>query len=174
MAVFAASFTVNQSADCTTLTLTDTSNYTDNSSSITLSTFETRQFIISNSDGAVISTINLTGGALVATYAITKDAWLSVELRLTDNTGPDFTKTNSVLSTCFLELCYSELVAKTDCDCSSSCGGSCGCSSVENDKVRLLQHIKAAEIFSDYSNPVLAQKQLDAGNILCEANENND
>lgn len=167
MAVFAASFTVNQSADCTMLTLTDTSNYTSNDSGVTLASFESRQFIISNSDGAVISTIPLATGILVATYAITKDAWLSVELRLTDDTGPDFTKTNSVLSTCFLEVCYSELVAKTDCDCQSS---GCGCGSVENDKVKLLEYIKAAEIFSEYSNPILAQKQLDAGTVVCEAN----
>jgi hypothetical protein len=37
----------------------------------------------------------------------------------------------------------------------------------------LLQYIRAAEIFAEYSNPVAAQKQLDAGTALVQANLNN-
>ena len=40
------------------------------------------------------------------------------------------------------------------------------------DKIKLLEYIKAAEIFAQYSNGALAQKQLDAGTALCEANQN--
>lgn len=174
MAVFAASFTVSQSSDCTTLTFTDTSNYVTNDQAYAVSSFDSRKFVISNSDGDVIDTITLSDGALTGSYSITQDYWLSVELELT-NTSPvlSYTSTHSVLSTCYLELCYAELVAATECDCGCNGGGSCSCDSTQNDKVRLLEYIKAAEIFSEYSNPVLAQKQLDAGTALCQANENN-
>ena len=180
MAVFAASFTVAQSADCTTLTFLDTSNYNTiaspsaNEDGIAVSSFDTREFIISDSNYSVIDTVGLTGGALTGSYALTSDAWLSVELSLT-NASPalDETATHSVLSTCFLELCFSELVAATESGCACGCGGgSCTCDNTQNDKVLLLQFIRAAQIFAQYSNPVLAQKQLDAGTAVCQANEN--
>jgi hypothetical protein len=180
MAIFAASFTVAQSADCTTLTFTDTSNYNTvaapsaNTDSIAISSFDTRQFIISDSNYDVIDTIALTGSALTGTYALSADAWLSVSLSAT-NVSParNYSDTHSVLSTCFLELCFAELVAETECGCGSSCGGACGCDNAQSDKVLLLQFIRAAQIFSEYSNPVLAQKQLDAGTAICNANSNN-
>lgn len=179
MAIFAAAFTVSQSSDCTTLTFLDTSNYNTiaspsaNTSSIAVSSFDTREFIISDSNYSVIDTIALTGGALSGSYALSADAWLSVELSLT-NVSPvrSASAVHSVLSTCFLELCFAELVAETECGC--GCGsGSCTCDSTQNDKVLLLQFIRAAQIFAEYSNPVLAQKQLDAGTAVCQANENN-
>jgi hypothetical protein len=175
MAVFAASFTVSQSADCTTVTFTDTSNYVTNDQGYATSSFDTREFIISDSNYDVIETIALTGGALTGSYALSADAWLSVDLSLT-NASPslDYSVTHSVLSTCFLELCFSELVAATESGCACGCGGgSCTCDNTQNDKVLLLQFIKAAQIFAEYSNPVLAQKQLDAGTAVCNANENN-
>lgn len=175
MAVFAASFTVSQSADCTTVTFTDTSNYITNDEGYATSSFDTRQFIVSDSNYDVIDTIALTGGALTGSYALSADAWLSVDLSLT-NASPslDYSVTHSVLSTCFLELCFSELVAATESGCACGCGGgSCTCDNTQNDKVLLLQFIKAAQIFAEYSNPVLAQKQLDAGTAVCNANENN-
>jgi hypothetical protein len=172
MAVFAASFTVSQSADCDTLTFVDTSNYVGNTSGITMASFTSRQYLVSNSDSQLIATIPLTGGALTGTYALSADAWLSVELNLV-TASTSYTETHSVLSTCYLQTCYAELVAETECGCGCN-GGSCNCGdSTSNDKVRLLEYIKAAEIFSEYSNPVLAQKQLDAGTALCNANENN-
>lgn len=172
MAVFAASFTVSQSADCNTLSFVDTSNYNNNTSGINMGSFITREYLVSNSDSQLIATLPLTGGALTGTYALSADAWLSVELNL-ETASTSYTETHSVLSTCHLELCYAELVAETECSCGCN-GGSCSCgSSTSNDKVRLLEYIKAAEIFSEYSNPVLAQKQLDAGTALCDANENN-
>jgi hypothetical protein len=179
MAIFAAAFTVSQSSDCTTLTFLDTSNYNTiaspsaNTDSIAVSSFDTREFIVSDSNYSVIDTIALTGGALSGSYALSADAWLSVELSLT-NVSPvrSASAVHSVLSTCFLELCFAELVAATECGC--GCGsGSCTCDSTQNDKVLLLQFIRAAQIFAEYSNPVLAQKQLDAGTAVCQANENN-
>jgi hypothetical protein len=179
MAIFAASFTVSQSSDCTTLTFTDTSNYNTiaspsaNTDGIAVSSFDTREFIVSDSNYSVIDTIALTGGALSGSYALSADAWLSVELSLT-NASPvrSASAVHSVLSTCFLELCFAELVADTECGCGCN-NGSCGCDNTQSDKVLLLQFIKAAQIFSEYSNPVLAQRQLDAGTAVCNANENN-
>lgn len=172
MAVFAASFTVSQSADCTTLTFLDTSNYVTNDQGYAVSSFNTREFIVKDSNYATVDTIALTGGALTGSYSLTADAWLSVELNC-EIGASSWTDTHSVLSTCFLELCYSELVADTECGCSCGGGGSCSCDNTQNDKVLLLEFIKAAQIFSEYSNPVLAQKQLDAGTAVCNANENN-
>jgi len=173
MATFASTqdFTVAQSADCTTLTFTDTSNYTSNDEGWTIGSFTNRRFLIYNSDGVLINTINL-GASLTGTYTLTVDKMLSVTLSCTPPAGPPITKTRSVLSTCFLQLCFAELVANTDCGCGGSCGSG-GCQNVESDKVKLLQNIKAAEVFALYSNPVLAQKQLDAGQLICDANENN-
>lgn len=179
MAIFAAAFTVAQSADCTTLTFLDTSNYNTiaspsaNTSSIAVSSFDTREFIVSDSNYSVIDTIALTGGALSGSYALSADAWLSVELSLT-NVSPALSAsvTHSVLSTCFLETCFADLVAEAECVC--GCGtGSCTCNNTQSDIVLLLQFIRAAQIFAQYSNSVLAQKQLDAGTALCQANENN-
>ena len=173
MATFASTqdFTVDQTSDCTTLTFTDISNYSSNSEGWTIGSFTDRKFLIYDSDGVLISTINL-GSSLTGTYVLTADKILSVTLSCTPPTGPALLKTRSVLSTCFLQLCFAELVANTDCGCGGSCGSS-GCENVDSDKVKLLQHIKAAEVFSVYSNPVLAQKQLDAGQLICDANENN-
>jgi hypothetical protein len=176
MATFASTqdFTVSQSADCTTLTFTDISNYTSNDEGWVIGDFTDRKFLIYNSDGVLVDTIEL-GLLLTATYTLTVDKMLSVTLSCTPPTGPALLKTHSVLSTCFLQLCFAELVANTECGCG---GGSCGCSSgscenVDSDKLKLLQYIKAADIFAEYSNPVLAQKQLDAGQLICEANTNN-
>lgn len=177
MAIFAASFTVAQSSDCTTLTFTDTSNYntiaspTANTDSIAISSFDTRQFIVSDSNYNVIDTISLTGSALTGSYALSADAWLSVDLSLT-NTSPvrSASAVHSVLSTCFLETCFADLVAEAECGC--GCGCSSGnCNNTQSDTMLLLQFIKAAQIFSEYSNPVMAQRQLDAGTALCNENQ---
>lgn len=172
MAVFAASFTVSQSADCTTLTFTDTSNYVTNDEGYDITSFDSREVIIKDSTDEIVDTIDL-GSALTGSYTISQDYILNAELSLT-NVSParDYSATHNVLSTCFLELCYAELVADTECGCGCN-GASCNCDSTCNDKVRLLEYIKAAQIFAQYSNPVLCQKQLDAGTALCNANENN-
>jgi hypothetical protein len=179
MAIFAAAFTVAQSSDCSTITFTDSSNYntvsspTANSNGIAASSFTSatgRQFIISDSNYDVIATLPLTGGALTANYAVTSDSWLSVDLTLIQSPS-SYTVNHSLLSTCFLTQCFSELVAETDCGCGCDTGN-CSCDSVSNDKTILLQNIKAAEIFAIYSNPPLAQKQLDAGAVICQKNQN--
>lgn len=177
MAIFAASFTVDQSADCSTLTFTDTSNYVTNNENYATTSFDVRQFVISNSNYDVVATLPMFNGDLNVTYALTSDEWLSVDLQLFLDTDPapltaSYSNIHSVLSTCHLETCFAELVAETECGCGCN-GGSCSCDNTQNDKVLLLQLIKAAQIFSEYSNPVLAQKQLDAGTALCNANENN-
>lgn len=176
MATFAAdqNFTVDQSANCTTYTLTDTSNYTDNDEGYIISSFSNRSFLIYDSTSTLIDTIVL-GENLTATYTLTQDEMLSIVLSCTPtSTGEPITKTHSVLSTCFLELAFAELVSQTDCDCGcNGSGNSCGCDSTSNDKITLLEYIKAAQIFAEYSNPVAAQKQLDAGTALVQANENN-
>lgn len=175
MATFASTqdFTVSQSADCTTLTFTDISNYTSNDEDWVIGDFTDRKFLVYDSDGVLVDTIEL-GLLLSATYTLTVDQMLSVTLSCTPPAEAALLKTHSVLSTCFLQLCYAELVANTECGCGGSCGcSSSGCENTDSDKVKLLQYIKAADIFAEYSNPVLAQKQLDAGQLICEANENN-
>ena len=176
MAVFAESFTVAQSADCTTLTFTDTSNYITNDEGYATSSFDIREFVISNSNYEAVTSLSMADGDLDVTFALTSDQWLSVDLQLFLDTDPapltaSYIETHSVLSTCFLETCFADLVAETECAC--GCTGSCGCDNAQSDKVLLLQFIRAAQIFAQYSNPVLAQKQLDAGTAVCQANENN-
>ena len=111
MAVFAASFTVDQSADCTTLTFTDTSNYNTiaspsaNTSSIAVSSFDTREFIVSDSNYDVIDTIALTGSALSGSYALSADAWLSVAL-LMASTCKSISLLFHPWSSTFLNLVY--------------------------------------------------------------------
>ena len=178
MAEFAASFTVSQSADCTTLTFLDTSNYGTNTEGYATSSFDTREFVIENSNYEAVTSLSMADGDLDVTYTLSADQWLNVKLDLFLDTDPapltaSYEAVHNVLSTCFLELCFSELVAATESGCSCGCGGACGCDNTQSDKVLLLQFIKAAQIFSQYSNPVLAQKQLDAGTAVCNANENN-
>lgn len=170
MAVFAASFTVSQSADCSTLTFVDTSNYVGNDSGITMASFTTREYLVSNSDSELVATIPLTGGALSGTYALSADAWLSVELNL-ETASTSYTETHSVLSTCYLGKFFSSSMANSECGC--DCNGSCNCDSTASDTLRVLEYIKAAEIFAEYSNGPLSQKQLDSGTALINANENN-
>jgi hypothetical protein len=65
-------------------------------------------------------------------------------------------------------------VSETECGCGCGGGGnSCNCNSTASNTITLLQYIRAAEIFAEYSNPVAAQKQLDAGTALVQANLNN-
>ena len=176
MATFASTqeFTVAQSADCTTYTLTDTSNYTTNNEGYTINSFSNRSFLIYDSTNTLIDTINL-GLNLTATYTLTQDEMLIIVLSCTPtSTGVAITKSHSVLSTCFLELAFAEIVSETECGCGCGGGGnSCGCDSTSSNTITLLQYIRAAEIFAEYSNPVAAQKQLDAGTALVEANLNN-
>jgi len=176
MATFASTqnFTVAQSANCTTYTLTDTSNYTTNDESYTINSFSDRRFLIYDSTSTLIDTIVL-GTNLTATYTLSQDEMLIIVLSCTPtSTGDPINKTHSVLSTCFLELAFAEIVSKSDCDC-GGCGGgnSCDCNSTSKNKITLLEYIKAAQIFAEYSNPVAAQKQLDAGTALVDANLNN-
>ena len=170
MATFTASLSVSQSADCKTQTYTDTSNYGSNDQSYTTSSFVTRVFKFYNSVDVLVDTKTMVGSALTVTQTLTSDQWTSarLELTLTGASTPSFTKTNSVLSTCFLKLCFSELVAETDCGCNDNCN----CNSTDSDKIKILENIKAAEIFATYNSAVLAQKQLDAGTVICEANQN--
>lgn len=170
MATFTASLSVSQSADCKTQTYTDTSNYVTNDQSYTTASFVTRVFKFYNSVDVLVDTKTMVGGALTVTQTLTSDQWTSARLELTLTGSPtvSFTKTNSVLSTCFLKLCFSELVAETDCGCNDNCN----CNSTDSDKIKILENIKAAEIFATYDNAVLAQKQLDAGTVICEANQN--
>jgi hypothetical protein len=175
MATFASTqeFTVAQSADCTTYTLTDTSNYTSNNEGYTINSFSNRSFLIYDSTNTLISTINL-GLNLTATYTLTQDEMLIIVLSCTPtSTGVAITKSHSVLSTCFLELAFAEIVSETECGCGCSGGNSCSCDSASSNTITLLQYIRAAEIFAEYSNPVAAQKQLDAGTALVQANLNN-
>jgi hypothetical protein len=175
MATFASTqeFTVAQSADCTTYTLTDTSNYTTNNEGYTINSFSNRSFLIYDSTNTLISTINL-GLNLTATYTLTQDEMLIIVLSCTPtSTGVAITKSHSVLSTCFLELAFAEIVSESECSCGCNGGNSCTCDSTSSNTITLLQYIRAAEIFAEYSNPVAAQKQLDAGTALVQANLNN-
>lgn len=81
MAAFAANATGSQSADGKTLTLTDLSNYTSNTENYTIADFITRQFILKDSAGNTLATLNL-GSDLSVDYQLTKDQYIEATLNL--------------------------------------------------------------------------------------------
>lgn len=83
MPVFQPSVSLSQSADGATITVTDTSNYSNNSDNVSLGNILSRVDAIVDGLNNPVQTITFGVGALTATFPITKDYYLANSLVFT-------------------------------------------------------------------------------------------
>jgi len=140
---------VTQSLDGTVLTFTDQSTG--------VSTLVSRILVIYNSDGDVLTTINM-GNTLIATYEITADGYFTFVETIVDNTGT-YTLNISYLSTTFYEITYAPLANKLDC---------CGCEEKCTNIYKSLIAKDVAELFASRAVATLAQSNIEDANALLQ------
>ena len=165
MADFSAQISVSQSSECSTITVTDISNYTDNTQGFEREDFTTRKVEVRDSIGLLLHSLvvpNSGPSQDVVTFTLYSASWLSMNLILEKTTAPtaSYSKNVNQVFTCHLELFYADLVNSVDCcdDSQKSC----------DLRLSLLESIKAAQIFGQYGNSTKAQKSLDYGTSLCD------
>lgn len=157
MATFAANFTGVQSSDGTKVTLTDTSNWSDNTEGYIKSDF-TRIFTINDAYGNLIDTLDL-----VLDYIdkdIVGNPWYEITFTITNINDSEivFTKLLKFPLDRLFQLKFLEVEA-SDCDC--------GC---EDSKIGcdVLIKSRTASYASSTGNGVLYQRSIDnAYNKLC-------
>ncbi len=83
MPAFQPSVELSQSADGSTIVVTDTSNYTDNTDGVTLGNILSRVDTITDGLGNSIQVVVFGVGLLTSSFQITKDYYLSNQLTFT-------------------------------------------------------------------------------------------
>lgn len=105
----AYSATVTQSANGTTLTITDTSTLSGS--------LVSRNLIITDQNGDVLDTVNM-GANPIATYTISKDGYFASTITLVDGAGSHTIIVN-YLSTAFYEITFANTISLSGCSCAS-------------------------------------------------------
>lgn len=153
MAAFLQDFTIQQSDDCTTLTLADNSNFSSNDQDYTYSTFTTKNISIYDSLNNLIISLPIVDSTPV-TYTLTTDMYLSIVYTLQINTDTPLIKTKNVALSCFVDLQYGNIVTL---DTLNEDGNN-------PNLFKIIKGIKAAKIFALRSNGTLAQDCLNYAN----------
>lgn len=125
---FAASFTVTQSSDGQTVTLTDTSNYGDggfyNKTDFAMRTLFVTRGDNTNSTSEIDFPYTNTNNSIQDTYAwmVTQDWVYSINMVLTDTSDVDYSYTAQVIISEFTNKKLKEILAEfSTCGCSDSC-----------------------------------------------------
>jgi len=125
---FVVAFTVTQSADGKTLTLTDTSNYGDGGSFNKVD-MVSRTLYITRGDTLTEQVVNFpytnTTNSIQDQYVFTQDQdyVYSIKMTLVDNVSVEYTVTNQVITSEFTLKKLREILADTGCGC--DCGDDC-------------------------------------------------
>jgi hypothetical protein len=156
MAAFSPNFTIQQSADCKTLTFTDASNFDDNDEGYDYAYFTTKTIGVYDSNNTLIGTLITVVDNTSVTFSLDKDRYLHIVYTLQHNTDTPYIKIYNVPLSCNVDLKYGEEV------CSSL---ECGCDS-ENNKIlfNIVKTKLASNIFAQRGNGVLSQESLDLAN----------
>ncbi len=164
MAAFEQSFSIEQSADCETLTFQDTSNFDDNDEGYNYAYFTTKNIGVYDYDNTLIGSLITIVDDTPVTFNLDKDRYLSIVYTLQHNTDTPLVKTTVVALSCNVELAFGTIVADEESNCTCN-----------NDKLfNILKTVTAAKIFANRDNPVLSQDNLDLANLYAECDNTND
>ena len=124
---FAVSFTVSQSADGGTVTLTDTTNYGDGGS-FNKSDFISRTLLVTRGDDLVQNTVPFpytnTNNSIQdqSVWTITEDYVYSIKMVLVHSSSVEYTYSVQVITTEFTNKKLREILsAYSTCGCSDNC-----------------------------------------------------
>lgn len=82
MSTFVPSYSISQSSDGRTLTLTDTSNWVSNTEGYIITNFA-RSILLNDAFDELITTVTFTGTDLVETYTLIGDKWVKSYFTIT-------------------------------------------------------------------------------------------
>lgn len=156
MAAFYQDFSIEQSADCSTLTFTDTSNFSDNDEDYTYSYFTTKTIGVYDSTNSLIGNLINVIDSTPVTFSLDKDRYLHIVYILQHDTDTPFTKISNVNLTCNVDLGYGKLVSESL---------NCKCNNCNSDTLfEIVQAELASNIYAQRANGTLAQETLDLAN----------
>lgn len=162
MAAFAASVELSQSADGSTITVTDTSNYSSNTDSVSLGNIISRVDTITDGLGNLIQTVTFGAGLLTASFAVTKDYYLHNVLAFTIPGPTVRTGTDNFLADNYYNNAAREVSRRLRC---------CDCTKLCNAAVKAdLAHSEAVTA-TLFGVPSEAQYSIDAANLLITSEE---
>jgi hypothetical protein len=162
MPVFQPSVSLSQSADGSIVVITDTSNYSDNSDSVTLGNIGERTDTITDGLGNDIETITFAPSSLTAEITITKDYYLHNVLSFTLAGGSVRTGTENALMDNFYNNVAREVSRKLRC---------CTCHKLCNAAVKAdLAHSESVTA-TLFNVPSEAQNAIDDANTLINSEE---
>lgn len=162
MAVFQPSVSLSQSADGSTVTISDISNYSSNSDSVTINNIGTRQDIITDGLGNLIATVIFTPLSLTASLSVTKDYYLSNALDFTLGSGEHRTGIENALMNNFYNNAAREVSRKLRC---------CTCNKLCNAAVKADLTNSEAITATLFDVPSEAQNAIDDANALINSEE---
>jgi len=162
MAVFQPSVSLSQSADGSTVIITDTSNYSDNTDGVTLGNIGSRIDTITDGLGNDIAVVTFAPSYLTAQITITKDYYLHNALVFTLQGGSQVTGTENALMDNFYNNAAREVSRKLRC---------CTCHKLCNAAVKAdLAHSEAVTA-TLFDVPSEAQNAIDDANALINLEE---
>lgn len=155
---FIPSVSLSQSADGTTIIVTDTSNYATNTDGVTLLNIISRTDTIQDGLGNPIQVVNFSSGLLTSSFLITKDYYLNSALSFVVPGPTTVTGTDNFLASNFYSNAARE-VARTLRTCSDN---NKLCSSAVKADLAYNEAVTATL----FGVPSEAQNAIDAANSL--------
>lgn len=167
MAQFKVSGYFTPSADGKTLTLNDTSNYSNNDQGYTVGSMVSRNVQFLDSDGNVIASSAFTGTNLTLDLPVTKDIYVEADMNFATANGSLPTTIVDYVSTALYSIAQRNMALKLNCACASK-GKLC------DNMVKARECANAATSFNLVGDAGDAQKMIDAANaFLSEATKCN-
>ena len=157
MPVFTPSVSLSQSADGSTVIITDTSNYTDNSDGVTINNIISRVDVLQDGLGNVINTVTFGAGLLTATINITKDYYVSNNLTFTIPGPATRTAVDNTLLPNFYRNAAREVSRKLRC---------CNCNNLCNSAAKADLGYSEAVTAAEFGVASEAQYSIDDANSL--------
>lgn len=155
MPVFQPSVSLSQSADGGTITVTDTSNYSNNSDGVTLANILNRIDTIQDGLGNAVQVVVFGTGLLTASFTITKDYYLNSSLLFTLANSTTKTGIDNFLASNFYSNKAREVSRSLKC-----CSGNSLCNSA----------VKADLCYSEAITATLFNVASEAQNAIDNAN----
>jgi len=162
MPAFAPSVELSQSASGETVTITDTSNYSDNTDSVTLGNIISRVDTITDGLGNAIQVVTFGAGLLTASITVTKDYYLHNALAFTIPGPTVKTGTDNFLAANFYNNTAREVSRKLRC---------CNCKNLCNAAVKADLCYNEAVTATLFGVPSEAQNAIDDANSLINSEE---
>lgn len=160
--LFQPAVTLSQNASGDTVTVTDVSNYSTNTESITLNNIILRQDVVADGLGNLLITVTFPAGQLTTTFTITKDYYLNNALSFTIPGPIVRTGTDNYLAANYYLNAAREVSRKLRC---------CNCNNLCNSAVKANLAYNEAITATQFNIPSEAQYAIDDANALINSEE---